>query len=72
MLYWDPAVVAELRTRGADIADITARIDRVIGELPSLSDAEVQREWDLLARFYFSHTADPEREAPFRARLRLP
>jgi hypothetical protein len=69
MLFWDAALVAQLRARGAEIPDVPGLIDREIAELPSLPDAEVRDHWEKLYTFYFSHVDDPAREQAFRARL---
>jgi len=69
MLFWDPVIVPQLRSRGAEIPDIPGLIDREIAALPSLSDAEVRDHWDKLNTFYFSRVDDPARERPFRERL---
>jgi hypothetical protein len=71
VVTWDPPVMAALRARGAEIPDVPAMIDRIIESLPRLTESEVRTEWQRLFAFYFRHVTDPERERPFRERLRL-
>jgi hypothetical protein len=70
LLHWDPAMLDELRRRGATVDDFPASLDAIIARLPSMSDADVRSEFDKLDHFYFAHVNDPVRRAPFEARLR--
>jgi hypothetical protein len=69
ILRWDPALIAELRARGATVDDFPAQLDALIAKLPSLTDDEVSRELLRCRRFYFDHVSDPAREAAFTTRL---
>ncbi len=69
LLTWDPAIVTALRARGAVIPDVPAQIDRYVARMHRLTPEAVLRDWERYRRLYFDHVDDPQREAPFRARL---
>ncbi len=71
LLTWDPAIVAALRARGATIPDVPAQIDRLIARMDRKTPEAVLRDWERYRLLYFDHVDDPQREAPFRARLGL-
>jgi hypothetical protein len=65
LLHWDFALADALKARGAKIDNYPRMLAEAAAELPNAPDpCDVwARHW----RFYFAHTSDPEREAPFRA-----
>ena len=69
---WDPAIMAEMRRRGAEFTDFPAALDSLIPWLGTYSDSSVSRMYGQSRRFYFDHVEDPGRERAFRDRLRLP
>jgi len=71
IVYWDPAMMAELRRRGATFVDFGDTLDQYVAEMSTRTDDEVERDYAKFRRFYFGHVDDPNREAPFKARLHL-
>ncbi len=69
VLHWDPALMAELRRRGAAVPDFPALLDRYLGAIDGLPPERVARDHERFRRFYFDHVDDPAREEPFRRRL---
>ncbi|HVW28182.1 MAG TPA: hypothetical protein VHC69_22620 [Polyangiaceae bacterium] len=69
ILTWDPALMTELAKRGAVFGDFEAFLDGYIETLPARATEDVRRDYDKFRHFYFEHVRDPEREAPFVARL---
>jgi hypothetical protein len=69
LLHWDPALVNELRRRGAIVADYPTMLDELLAQLGGLPDEVVRREAGRARRFYFAHVDDPVRAAAFSARL---
>jgi hypothetical protein len=63
--------MAELAARGARFPDVTRIIDEYIARLGTMPDDQIRIDYAKIQRFYFAHTDDPAREAPFRARLGL-
>jgi len=72
VLHWDPALMAELRARGASFGDFPAGLDRYIARLDELPTREVAGQYEKIRRFYFDPVGDPVREAAFRERLGRP
>jgi len=70
VIHWDPDLFAELRARGVTITDFPRVLDRVIARLPELDDEGVRSVFAQVQRFYFDWVDDPQRRAPFVARLR--
>lgn len=69
LLHWDAELVRALRERGAVIDDFPSSLDRYIATMGVLPTDEVARHYQTFKRFYFDHTDDPERQAPFEQRL---
>jgi hypothetical protein len=69
LLTWDPAVMSELRRRGAECDDFLAYLDRFIAEMPTFPDSMVAEVYAKSRRYYFAGVRDPAREAPFLKRL---
>lgn len=73
VLTWDPALFAELRRRGAHVPDFPRTLDDYIATaLPTAPRAEVEANYLMTGRFYFSLVEDPTREDAFRRKLGLP
>ena len=70
-MTWDPPVMDALRARGVKMPDFLATLDQFITAMPRVSDDQVRVVYRKTQAFYFDHVRDPEREAPFRARLGL-
>jgi len=70
-LHWDAEVMAELKRRGAQIADIPAQIDEYIRSFDQRTPDEIRSIYAKLKRFYFNFVDDPRREEPFCERLGL-
>jgi hypothetical protein len=70
IVYWDPAMMAELRRRGATFVDFGDSLDRYVAVMNTLTDEQVQNDYAKFRRFYFGHVDDPVREAAFKMRLR--
>ncbi len=71
VLTWDPALMAEMRRRGAEFRDFPTDLDSLAPRLPTLPDSTVSRLYALARRLYFDNVHDPAREAPYRQRLGL-
>ena len=69
LLHWDPALMNELRKRGARFVDFSDRIDGAITELSRITDGEVATNYAMFKLFYFDGVSDPARERPFLERL---
>lgn len=61
-----------LRARGARFQDGGQVVDEYAALLPGQDDERVRITHETLRGWYFSHTPDPAREAPFLARLAAP
>ena len=66
----DPALMAELKRRGARFREFPQDLDRVIAALPRLPREEVERVYAISRGFYFDHVDDPRRQQAFEDRLR--
>lgn len=69
VLLWDPEIMRALRKRGAVFSDFTEVLDRYIGEMPSVSDRQIEYDYSRFKMFYFDHVNDEAREKKFLARL---
>jgi hypothetical protein len=69
IVCWDPAVLDELRRRGARFVDFPAWLDQYAPTLDSLRDDQAAQAYQRIRRLYFEHVRDPRREALFLARL---
>ena len=62
VLHWDPALMEELRLRGARFPDYPRSLDRSLHMLEGSSREQIA-EFDKKVRFfYFDHVEDPVRE----------
>ena len=70
-LTWDPALMSELRRRGASVPDFLLGLDQYMATMGGRPDAQVRSDYEKLRHFYFEHVEDPARERAFRTRLGL-
>jgi hypothetical protein len=69
VLHWDPALMATLRRRGAEVEDFPRRLDRYLAQMARLPDARVRADFAGFKLFYFDHVDDPRRRRAFTTRL---
>jgi hypothetical protein len=69
IVHWNPAILAEMRLRGARFTDFPFYLDQYVAALDSLPEDSVRSDYLRFRTFYFQHVNDPLREAPFLARL---
>ena len=69
ILHWDPALLAELRSRGAVFQDLPADLDRYLATADERDWEVVAHDYARFRRFYFAHVSDPARERLFWRRL---
>lgn len=73
IVRWDPAVMEEWARRGVVFPEFGQWLEEYAREVERLPDAYAAEAYARLVRFYFGHVSDPEREAPFKARIaRIP
>ena len=71
ILFWDNALMEELKERGANFVDFLPVLDQYIQNINDFSDERVRKDYRLLKRFYFHQQKDPQRERAFQCRLKL-
>jgi hypothetical protein len=69
IVHWNPALLAELRRRGARFEDIHDSLASLAAGLDRLNDDDVREAWVRLKAFYFDFVPDPAIERAFRERL---
>jgi hypothetical protein len=70
-LRYRPELWEAMAARGVRVPDYLAELDEVLAGLDELGDERASELYAEHRGFYFNHTADPEREALFLARLGL-
>jgi len=71
VLTWDPALMSELKRRGAAVPNFLLGLDQYMATMIGLPDAQVRGDYEKLRHFYFEQVEDPVRETVFRKRLGL-
>ena len=71
LVTWDGELMRELKRRQPFIAmtDVEAKLDEYLATIDARPRAEIERDFESLQRFYFSHNDDPVRLQQFRAAL---
>lgn len=71
VLTWDPALMSELKRRGAQVPDLLLGLDQYMATMTALPDAQVRSDYEKLRHLYFENVDDAARERVFKARLAL-
>lgn len=69
ILHWDPALMAELRRRGAEFEDFPAYLDRYLAAAGSVPTDELVQDFARFRLFYFLHAGDAPRLQAFERLL---